>query len=309
MMFVVSALLFLQDAAKVDWKKDYDAALQDAKQDGRFVVVFFGGPDCPPCAKMHDTTFKDKAVVEQVNKTFVNVYVHLDGPNPVAKQFGVEAIPTIFLVASDGTRVRKWEGYVGPEDYRKGLDSATAAFPKIKELESKLKLDPDSAELNAEASRLYEALGRARSSADALKRVAGRTDDAKARAKVLVRVLGQLYSLEADEAMNSELLAVAADVEKLDPGQRGEALAARAQVAMNRDKPEEAIKLFEEVVEKHPVCDKAAVSLLWLADLYHHAQKDNAKAKKALERILEKYSKSDVVDDAKAMLEHLKEHE
>jgi len=51
------------------------------------------------------------------------------------------------------------------------------------------------------------------------------------------------------------------------------------------------------------------VSLLWLADLYHHAQKDNAKAKKALERIFEKYSKSDVVDDAKAMLEHLKEHE
>ena len=317
MLFVVAILLALsrvegllfQDAAKVDWKKDYDAALQDAKKDGRFVVVVFGGPDCPPCAKMHDTTFKDKAVVEHVNKTYVNVYVHLDGSNPVAKQFGVEAIPTIFVVAADGTRVRKWEGYVGPEEYRKGLDSATAAYPKIRELESKLKLDPDSMELNAEASRLYEALGRARSSADALKRVAGRTDDAKARAKVLVRVLGQLYSVEVDEALNSELLAMADELEKLDPAQRGEALAARAQVAMNREKPLDAIKLFEEVVEKHPTCDKAAVSLLWLADLYHHAQKDNARAKKALERIIEKYSKSDVVDDAKAMLEHLKEHE
>jgi len=309
MLFAVSALLLLQDAGKVDWKKDYDAALLEAKKDGRFVVVVFGGPDCPPCAKMHETTFKDQAVVEQVNKTYVNVYVQLDGPNPVAKQFGVEAIPTIFLVTSDGTRVRKWEGYVGPEDYRKGLDSASAAYPKVKELETKLKLDPESMELNTEASRLYEALGRARASADALKRVAGRTEDAKARAKLLVRVLGQLYSLEADEALNGELLAVAAEAEKLDPGQRGEALAARAQVAMNRDKPEDAIKLFEEVVEKHPACDKAAVSLLWLADLYHHAQKNNAKAKAALDRILKEYSKSDVVDDAKAMLEHLKEHE
>src|SRR5207237_1975669 len=78
MPFVVSALLALsrveglqlQDAAKLDWKQDYDAALQEAKKDGRFVVVVFGGPDCPPCAKMHETTFKDKAVVEHVNKTY-----------------------------------------------------------------------------------------------------------------------------------------------------------------------------------------------------------------------------------------------
>jgi thioredoxin-like negative regulator of GroEL len=308
MLSIVCALLLVQDPA-VNWKKDYDAALQEAAKDGRYVVVFFGGPDCPPCAKMKETTFKDKALVEHLNKTYVNVLVFLDGPNPVAKQFGIEAIPTLFLVASDGTRVRKWEGYVGPEDYRKGLEAAVASFPKVKDLEAKLKLDPDSLELNVEAAKHYEALGRPRSAADALKRVAGRTDEPKARAKVLVQVLGQLYSVETDDALNEELLAVAAEAEKLDPAQRGEALAARAQVAMNREKHEDAIKLFEEVVEKHPTCDKAAVSLLWLADLYHHAQKDNAKAKKALEKILEKYPKSDVVDDAKAMLEHIKEHE
>jgi thioredoxin-related protein len=308
MLFAAAALLLVQDPA-VDWKKDYETALQEAKKGDRYIVVVFGGPDCPPCAKMKETTFKDKAVVDRVNQTYVNVYVHLDGPHPTAKQFGVEVIPTVFLVTSDGTRVRKWEGYVGPEEYRKGLDSAVAAFGKIKDLEPKLKLDPDSLELNAEAAGHYEALGRARAAADALKRVAGRTDDAKAKAKVLVRVLGQLYALETDEALNVEILAVAADTEKLDAGQRGEALAAQAQVAMNRDKLDDAIALFEELVEKHPTCDKAAVSLLWLADLYHHAKKDNPKAQKTLQRLLEKYPKSDVVDDAKAMLEHLKAHE
>jgi|SRR5579859_2198709 len=306
---VALALLLLVQASGLDWKKDYDSALAEAKKDGRFVVVVFGGPDCPPCAKMHETTFKDRDVVERMSKAYVGVYVHLDGPSPVAKQFGIESIPTVFLVTSDGTRVRKWEGYLGPEDYRKGLDAASAAYPKVKDLEEKLRLDPDSVELNTEAARQYEALGRGRASADALRRVASRTVDAKARAKVLVRVLGQLYSLEQEEALNVEILAIAEEVEKLDPGQRGEAMAARAQVAMNRERPEEAIKLFEEVVEKHPSCDKAAVSLLWLADLYHHAQKNNSKAKMALERILEKYPKSDVVEDAKAMLEHLKEHE
>jgi thioredoxin-related protein len=305
---VVLALALLAQAG-VDWKKDYGAALQEARKDGRYVVVFFGGPDCPPCARMGETTFKDKAVAEHVNKTYVNVYVVLEGPSEVAKQFGVEAIPTTFLVASDGTRVRKWEGYLGPEEYRKGLETAAAAHPKAKELEAKLKLDPDSPELNAEAAKIYEALGRSRAAADALKRVAGRQEDPKARAKTLVRALGHLTMVETDEPLNEEMLAIAAEVEKLDASQRGEALAVRAQVAMNREKPDEAIALFEEVVEKHPACDKAAASLLWLADLYHHAKKDNAKAKKTLERILEKYPKSDVVDDARALLEHLKEHE
>lgn len=308
MAFAALALLLVQDA-QIDWKKDYDAALREAAKDGRYVVVVFGGPDCPPCARMKETTFKDKAVADFVNRAYVNVYVHLDGPSAVAKQFGIESIPSVFLVASDGTRVRKWEGYVGPEDYRKGLEAAAAAHPKIRDLEPKLKLDPDSVELNTEAAKLYEALGRPRSAADALKRVAGRLDDPKARSRMLVKVLGQLYSVDVDDALNEELLGVAAEAEKLDPAQRGEALAARAQVAMNREKHDDAITLFEEVVEKHPACDKAAVSLLWLADLYHHARKDNAKAKKALERILKDYAKSDVVDDARAMLEHLKEHE
>jgi thioredoxin-like negative regulator of GroEL len=308
MLFAVAALLSLQDAG-IDWKKDYAAALLQAQKDGRYVVVYFGGPDCPPCEQMKKTTFRDAGVIAAVNKAYVNVGVHLDGPNETAKQFGVEVIPTLFLVTSDGTRVRKWEGYIGPEDYRKGLESAVGAFGKVKVLEPKLKLDPDSLELNLEAAGLYEALGRARGAADAVKRAAGRTDDAKAHAKLLIRVLGQLYAMETDEALNVEILTVAAEAEKLDAAQRGEALAARAQVAMNREKHDDAIALFEEVAEKHPTCDKAAISLLWLADLYHHAKKDNAKAKKTLERLLEKYSKSDVVDDAKAMLEHLKAHE
>jgi thioredoxin-like negative regulator of GroEL len=308
MLFAASALLLVQSSA-IDWKKDYDAALREAAKDGRYVVVYFSGPDCPPCARMAETTLKDKAVADHVNKAYVNVSVYLDGPNPVAKQFGVESIPTVFLVASDGTRVRKWEGYLGPDEYRKGLDLAAAAHPKLRDLEAKLKLDPDSAELNAEAAKLYESLGRSRATADALKRVAGRQEDPKARAKTLVRALGHLTMVDAEEAVNEEMIALAAEVEKLDPSQRGEALAVRAQVAMNREKVDDAIRLFEEVVEKHPTCDKAAASLLWLADLYHHAKKDNPKAKKTLEKILEKYPKSDVVDDAKAMLEHLKEHE
>lgn len=307
MLFLLAALL-AQDPA-IDWKRDYNAALKEAQKDGRFVVVSFGGPDCAPCEMMKKSTFKDKATVEAVNKAYINVQVWLDGPNETAKQFGIEVIPTTFLVTSTGERVRKWEGYLAPGEYQKGLESAVKAHLKMKEIEPKLKLDPDSLELNTEAASAYEALGRPRLAADALKRSASRTEDAKARAKLLARALGLLSMVEFDDKLNAEILAVAEEMEKLDPSQRGEALTARAMAAMNRDKADEAIALFEEVVEKHPTCDRAAMSMLWLADLYHHAKKDNAKAKKTLERLIEKYPKSEAVEDAKEMLEHLKNHE
>ena len=63
MPFLATALV-LSQAAGIDWKKDYDAALREAAKGGRYVVVYFAGPDCPPCARMAETTFKDKAVGE-----------------------------------------------------------------------------------------------------------------------------------------------------------------------------------------------------------------------------------------------------
>lgn len=312
LLLAAALVLAAQDGAKLDWKKDYDAALKEGKTSGKYVVVHFGGPDCPACDKMDADTYRNAAVIEHSNKRFVNVSVHLDGPSALARQFGIEAIPTTFLVTADGERVRKWEGYVGPEDYRKGLDRAVAAHQEIKGVLEQLKGDPENPALNRQAGDLHEALGRSREAADAFKKAAAKAPDAKARGGLLIRALGQMYEIPLDDALNDEILALAGQLEALEveakQGWIPEAMAARAQVAMNREKMDDAIKLFEGIVEQHPESSKAPVSLLWLADLYHHHRKDNAKAEKTLQRLIEKFPKSDVVEDAKAMLQHLKEH-
>src|SRR5438132_409476 len=141
-------VLLFQEGEKIDWKKDYEAALKEAQKSGRYVVVHFSGPDALACKMMNETTFANAGVIGHSNKTFVNVSVVLEGRHPLAKQFGIEAIPTTFLVTAAGERVRKWEGYLGPEDYTKGLDAAVSAHKGIQGLEAKLKADPDSLELN-----------------------------------------------------------------------------------------------------------------------------------------------------------------
>jgi hypothetical protein len=44
-LLTLASLLFcLQDGTKLDWKKDYEAALQEGKKAGKYLIVHFSGP-------------------------------------------------------------------------------------------------------------------------------------------------------------------------------------------------------------------------------------------------------------------------
>ncbi|MBI3857179.1 MAG: hypothetical protein HY293_15950, partial [Planctomycetes bacterium] len=105
---------------------------------------------------MDTETYSNAGVIEHSSKNFVNVLVYMDGANEVAKKFGIEALPTTFLLSPDGERVRKWEGFLGPDEYKKTLDGAVEAVRKLKPLEAQLKTDPDNFELNREAAGHYQ---------------------------------------------------------------------------------------------------------------------------------------------------------
>ena len=44
-LLLVSSSALAQDAARIGWRKDHDAALKEAKKDGRYVIVHFSGPN------------------------------------------------------------------------------------------------------------------------------------------------------------------------------------------------------------------------------------------------------------------------
>lgn len=307
MLAAVAVLLLLQ--AGIDWKTDYKAALTEAQKDGRYVVVFFGAADIPPSQKMKTVTFAHKDVIEWFARKYVCVWVEAEKPNDLAKQLGIETIPTTVVVSSTGERVMKKEGYVGPGFYKSLVSSSVSSHQDLLKLQAKLKGDPENAELLAEIARKYYALDRPRDSAAAWVRAASKQADGKAKAALLSLALNRLAEVDADEELNGSLLAIAAEVEKLDPARLPDAMTARAQVALNREQPAEALALYEEIVAKHPASAKAPSALLGLADLYHHAKKDNKKAIALLERLLKEYPRSDAADDARGMLEHIKAHE
>jgi thioredoxin-related protein len=93
------------------WSTDLDAAIKEAKQEDKAVLVEFTGSDwCPPCIAMRKNVFTKKEFIEAASKDFV--LVELDFPRgnpelkeknqPLAKKYKIEGFPTVILLDSDG---------------------------------------------------------------------------------------------------------------------------------------------------------------------------------------------------------------
>jgi thiol:disulfide interchange protein len=96
--------------SKLEWKKDHDAALADAKAAGKPVIVDFTARWCNACHELDLTTFRDERVLAEA-KRFVAVKVDVtrDEKNQKIKNevYKAYAIPFIAFYDSSGKYVAK----------------------------------------------------------------------------------------------------------------------------------------------------------------------------------------------------------
>jgi len=85
--------------------KQFDAALQRAREGGRPVMIDFGAEWCAACKELERDTYVDPTVVSEATR-FVNIKV--DGTNEVDEvealyqRFGVQGLPTVAFISSKG---------------------------------------------------------------------------------------------------------------------------------------------------------------------------------------------------------------
>ena len=109
------------DVALPDWPDDLPAALAQAKQEDRKVLVFFA--DRPPSAiarRMSTTTLK-KNVGNIKKGKFITVLVQVKKTDELIKRYNVSRFPTFLVLDAEGKVLNRRVGLVGEVPFSKGF--------------------------------------------------------------------------------------------------------------------------------------------------------------------------------------------
>jgi thiol:disulfide interchange protein len=90
----------------IEWRTDLDAALSEARRDGKRVVVDFTADWCPPCIAMQHDVWPDPAVARAVARGFVPVLIDTDRDGVTTERYGVRGIPTVLVLDDTGVVLR-----------------------------------------------------------------------------------------------------------------------------------------------------------------------------------------------------------
>lgn len=93
-----------KSTSAIAWQQDFDAALKQAKQENKRVLLRFTAAWCGPCRVMENQSWPSEEVVHAVNQDWIPVYLDVDqaSAQAAAQRYGIAAIPTIVAVDANG---------------------------------------------------------------------------------------------------------------------------------------------------------------------------------------------------------------
>jgi len=108
-------------ADELTWRSHAEAMPEAAKQD-KPVIIHFTADWCSWCTKMKKETYTDPAVAKLMRDEFITAVVDTDHNRLLSFLYGVQSLPTIWIVGSDGKGIAKISGYKDARAFRKHLD-------------------------------------------------------------------------------------------------------------------------------------------------------------------------------------------
>jgi len=110
--------------SELEWRRDFQAAQQEAAASGKPILLDFSATWCGPCQRMKAETLTDPAVVIAM-RGYIPVAVNADESPDLVRKYGVDSIPAFVVVDSTGARTARPSevGYTSPADFIRWLRS------------------------------------------------------------------------------------------------------------------------------------------------------------------------------------------
>lgn len=114
-LFIVPIAINSANAEEIDWVKDYEAALAQAKETNRPIMIDYYTDWCGWCKKLDKETYQHNAVVEKSDE-FISAKINAEKDVKSARAHGVSSYPTILFLNSEGKEIWRVKGYKnGPQ--------------------------------------------------------------------------------------------------------------------------------------------------------------------------------------------------
>jgi thiol:disulfide interchange protein len=110
-------------AEQAFWVRDYPAAIERASAENKLVFMDVYAEWCGPCRRMATDTFGD-ARVQAMLQEFIPLQIDADRDKTIAAQYGVEFLPSLFVLDASGRVVAQATGYHEPDDLIRFLEGA-----------------------------------------------------------------------------------------------------------------------------------------------------------------------------------------
>lgn len=96
---------------EIAWINSYLDGMDQAKSQGKPVMIDLYADWCGPCRQLDEETWRDPAIVQLAAK-FVCIKVNVDEDQETARKFGANAIPLVVFLSSDGTEIDRHVGFI-----------------------------------------------------------------------------------------------------------------------------------------------------------------------------------------------------
>jgi thioredoxin-related protein len=116
-----------QGAAEIRWRKDYNAARQEAETRGLPILLDFYTDNCTFCIKMDNTTYRDPKVLTLLNERFIPLKIDGNRDKKLADMLNISQFPTMLLAGADGKIVDTMIGYMDVPQFLEKLQRVQPA--------------------------------------------------------------------------------------------------------------------------------------------------------------------------------------